>query len=357
MSTAMTLAVGLLGWFIARRVGLMSPSMLGSMILVAATNVAFGYATMPVEVKVVAQGIAGAFIAMSITRADLRNIRKLAGPYLLLIGLFTANTLVMGMVIHHLCGIDLVTALFSCVAGGVTDTTLISSDYGADMGTVALMQTSRLVMVLLFFPFWIQRMCRNQPDSPEERPEGDGLEADFSRAPQLLARFVGDKRLKTAFTIVLALVCAWIGKLSGIPSASMVLPMAAVATFNLTLRACSMPRPVKDTARLLAGCLVGSDVTAATFSSLQTTLVPVLLLFASYWVINLVYGKLCVALRLMDLKSALFVSAPGGATDMALIAADLGADLTKIAVIQVMRAVYAVAIMPPAISLFVGLLT
>ena len=57
------------------------------------------------------------------------------------------------------------------------------------------------------------------------------------------------------------------------------------------------------------------------------------------------------------MKSAMFASAPGGATDMTLIAADLNADLTKIALIQALRAAYVVSVMPLLISIFLKSLT
>ena len=108
----------------------------------------------------------------------------------------------------------------------------------------------------------------------------------------------------------------------------------------------------KRCAQLLAGSLVGSAMSSDTFSSLTTSLVPVALLFASYWLLNFVFTQICRHWRLMDTKSAMFASAPGGASDMALIAADLDADLAKIAAVQVMRAVYAVAVMPTVVLLF-----
>lgn len=354
MMVIVTFLVAVVGWRLARRLGLLAPSMLGPMIAVGATNVIFGYAQMPTWVRVFAQGISGAFIAMSITKADIRNMRRLAAPGALLLTMLTLNTLAMGVVIHELCGIDLMTSLFSCIAGGVTDTTLISMDYGTNVGTVALMQTSRLVMVLLIFPYWIRFMCRNEAGEPagqlDELDAGGGL----ARSEGIFGRLTESRAAKTVLTVILALVLALLGKASGIPAASMVLPLVAVAALNITKGVCAMPVSVKDAARLLAGSLVGTDITASTFSSLQTTLIPVLLLFASYWVLNLVFGLICSRTGLLDLKSALFVSSPGGASDMALIAADLDADLAKIAVLQVLRAVYAVAIMPTVVVLFAG---
>lgn len=349
-----TFLVAVVGWCLARRLGLMAPSMLGPMIAVGATNVIFGYAQMPTWVRVFAQGISGAFIAMSITKADIRNMRRLAAPGALLLAMLTLNTLAMGVVIHELCGIDLMTSLFSCIAGGVTDTTLISMDYGTNVGTVALMQTSRLVMVLLIFPYWIRFMCRNEAGEPASQLDELATSGGLARSEGIFGRLTESRAAKTVLTVILALVLALLGKASGIPAASMVLPLVAVAALNITKGVCAMPVSVKDAARLLAGSLVGTDITASTFSSLQTTLIPVLLLFASYWVLNLVFALICSRTGLLDLKSALFVSSPGGASDMALIAADLDADLAKIAVLQVLRAVYAVAIMPTAVVLFAG---
>ena len=138
-----------------------------------------------------------------------------------------------------------------------------------------------------------------------------------------------------------------------LPAASMVFPMIAVAALNCTTSVCAVPLAIKNIAQLLAGSLVGVSITAATFSSLSSTLVPVGLLLISYWTVNGLYSGICKRTKLLDLKSAMFASAPGGATDMSLIAADLGADLSQIALIQVLRAAYVVAVMPPLILGFI----
>ncbi|WGS34424.1 AbrB family transcriptional regulator [Streptococcus equi] len=48
----------------------------------------------------------------------------------------------------------------------------------------------------------------------------------------------------------------------------------------------------------------------------------------------------------MDLQSALFASSPAGATDISLLAGELGGDMPKIAGIQISRTLYTVVIMP-----------
>ncbi len=81
-----------------------------------------------------------------------------------------------------------------------------------------------------------------------------------------------------------------------------------------------------------------------------------LLLFVSYWLVNFLFTQIVRHCRLFDVKSAMFARAPGGAFDMALIAADLNADLAKIAAIQIIRAVCAAAVMPTVVLLFAAAL-
>lgn len=346
LPVVLTLAVGALGWWVAARLGLSAPAMLGSMIAVGLTNVLFDYAQMPPEVRVFAQSISGSFIAMSVKHRDIKNIRRLIVPVTILFSMLTVNTLLMGTVLYLFCGVDIYTALFSCVAGGVTDISMIAMDFHADASEVALMQTSRLVAVLLFFPAWIRFLCRDEPGVDVQELD------DEPREPSALARALGTGWRRTAFTICVALGCGVVGKLSGCPAGTMVFALFGVAALNLSLGCCHMPMGTKRCAQLLAGSLVGSAMSSDTFSSLTTSLVPVALLFASYWLLNFVFTQICRHWRLMDTKSAMFASAPGGASDMALIAADLDADLAKIAAVQVMRAVYAVAVMPTVVLLF-----
>lgn len=378
LQLVLTMLAALAGALAARRLGLAAPFMIGSMLAVGIANLLTGLAYMPSWVRVLAQGISGAFIAMNVTRDDILHLKRLLGPCLLLLGMLTVNTVVMGIVLSRMCGLDLMTALFGSVAGGVADVTLIAGDYDADVGIVALMQTSRLVLVLLVFPYWVRLNVRR---AERRAAKGEGAEAarveaaaaeaialeaasvddvplagasGLARARQLLGvRLRGKGARKVLFTGVVGVALSFVGRASGVPAGGMVFPLVGIAVLNLRFNAVAMPRKVKNVAQLLAGSLVGESITVSTFSSINTTLVPVALLIASYMLVNYAYSRIAARRGMLDLKSALFVSAPGGASDMALIAADLDADLAKIAVIQAMRATYAVAIMP-SVCLFVA---
>lgn len=355
LAVALTLLIGVAGWLVARRLGLSAPAMLGSMLAAGITNALFGSASMLAEVRVFAQSISGAFIAMSVRRRDLAKARKLIAPVLILFSMLTINALLIGIVPHLVCRLDIYTALLGSVACGVTDISMIAMDFNADASEVALLQTSRLVAVLLFF----RRGFASCAATPPTRPSPKALPIPRRVCPSRSNASSGAASVAwCSFTMGVALAFGMFGKLSGIPprGGTMVCALFGVAALNLMLGCCHMPMGTKRHAQLLAGSLVGSTIGAETFSSASTSVVPALLLFASYWLVNFLFTQVCRHWRLLDVKSAMFASAPGGASDIALIAADLDADLAKIAAIQIIRAVCAAAVMPTVVLLFAAAL-
>lgn len=80
----------------------------------------------------------------------------------------------------------------------------------------------------------------------------------------------------------------------------------------------------------------------------------VILAIVSFIVLDLVAGVIISKTTDMDLISALFSSAPGGLTDMTLIAAELGADGVKVAGMHMIRLVSVIACYPTLIQLIVS---
>lgn len=340
----LTLLSGWLGYRIARRLHLSAPGMVGSMFGAAVFQVLSGWGYLPTAVKVAAQALSGAYIGMQITREDIRNMKHLLVPFLILIVMFTVNTFFLGYLFSGLGFMDRLTALLGCVAGGVSDISMLAIDMNAEASTVAVMQTARLFGVLAIFPIWIRKITEKA--GIDNSRSVDQRTRSTSRDETKAARWG-----KTIFTIVLALIFGWLGKRSGLPAGAMVLPMFVVMALNCTVGWCEIPPQIKLVDQIMAGSVVGCTVTYQAVMGMYRLMLPILILLASYFLLNYVYSRICVRFDLLDLKSALFASAPGGATDMSLIAADLGADLSKIALIQVFRAAYAVTVMPTLITL------
>ena len=353
LSILITLAVGIAGYLRAKKMKITAPGMLGSMILVALVNAFTGFAQMPGFIKTIAQALSGAYIGMQIAKKDIRNFHYLIVPFLILIALFTVNTFLMAFIISKLFKMDILTALLGCVPGGVSDMSMLALDMGGDAGVVALMQTMRFFGCLAIFPALIRSTTKEDGDSVKD----NRFINDNGNLNTFLDKFIRNDTEKLVFTIIITLITGWIGKLSGFPAGAMVFPMFVVMFINVNSKVARIPKEVKLVAQILSGCVVGASITPQTVKTLPIAFLPIVLLLASYFAINLLFTEICVKHDYLDRKSAMFASAPGGATDMTLIAADLGADLTKIALIQVMRAAYVLAVIPPLITLFIKMIS
>ena len=347
MNIVYTLLVALIGYFIAKLLKLPAPAMIGSMIAVGAFNIITADAYMPTYLKMFTQGIAGIFIGLQLKLDDMKNIKKMAKPIGLLILLFTLNTFITGNIITLVTKMDITTALLSSVAGGVTDMSLISIDMGADAATVALMQTSRLVSALLIFPMWIV-FFSNKAKLPDYE---DDVKLDENRKKATAE----NKLWKVFVTILIALVAGYVGNLVKIPAGPLVFSMFTIMLLNNTTKLIYIKKEVKIVGQLFAGSLVGSTMNKETFMGMPKLILPIIILLLSYWLVNIIYGYVAHKHKYLDMKSALFASCPAGASDMALIASDLGADLAKIGLIQVVRLVYAIAVMPQLVNIYINL--
>lgn len=155
-----TFVVGLLGGFIAKKLGMPAPFMTGSMLAVALFSIVFAQAMMPSTLKTIAQVISGAYIGQQISKQDIFYLPKIGKPILFLMALFTVNMFLMGWIFHVFFDMDLITAWLSCMPGGIMDVSLISIDMGAKSEIVATMQLIRLVGMLLILPYWIMLIMR-----------------------------------------------------------------------------------------------------------------------------------------------------------------------------------------------------
>lgn len=346
-NVVLTLVVGVLGYKIAKFLKIPAPGILGSMLFVGITNIFFGYAKFIRPIKIFSVALSGAYIGVKIKRKDVVNFKYVIKPFFILVFAFTINTFLVGSIIHYFFDLDWMTSLLSCVPGGVSEMSIIAMDLNADAGIVTVMQTVRLIGTLIVFPYWITRLTDDENGNHESISLDDSINKSF------LDKIIKSKNQKIIFTMIVAIISGYIGYLSGIPAANMMFPMLVIVFLNINTNACIVTKDEKLVAQIIAGSTVGTTINASIFVSLKNMIIPIIILLVSYFLINIGYSVLCERKKLLDKKSAMFASAPGGATDMTLIGADLGADLTKTALIQSFRAAYVVSVMPNLIVLFV----
>jgi membrane AbrB-like protein len=346
----LTLAVAVVGGLIFRRLHMPAPYMVGAMVAVAIYSVTTGYAYFPQISKMFVQSIAGAYIGSGIQRENLGQIKEVIRPALLIMPCMLLINLLLGIVIHYGFGLDLTTALFASVPGGISDISLISIDMGANAAQVALLQLSRLLLVMLLFPpmlRWISlRFDHKEKEAAEPAPTAEKKAGKPVR---------GWKDL--ALTLVVGCAAGAAGYLSGLPAATMTFSMIAVILLNIFTGRAYMPLKIRRFTQFCSGALIGSTVTLADVLGIRQVLLPAVILIFGYVIMNLGIGVLIHKVTGLDLTTSLFATTPAGASDMALISEDLGADTTKVSVLHIIRIITVVAVFPSVISLVIHLLS
>lgn len=340
-----TLIVGMIGGLIARKIKLPAPFMTGSMLAVAFFSILSNEMYMPNNLKTFAQIISGAYIGQQVTKNDFLNFPKLAKSILFLMTLFTVNMFVIGFLIHTFFSIDLITALLSCMPGGIMDVSLISIDMGAQSEIVATMQLVRLVGMLLILPYWIKLLLdRFQKKDDALKP------LEVKKMVKQLPVGTSDFIVNDSLILIIASIGGLIGLSLHIPAGALMFSLIFSSVLKILKNTTQLNTNIRYIAQIFAGTIIGSTFTQESLKQMSHLIIPALLLLGSYLVINVVFGYIVSKRGVLDLKSALFASSPAGATDISLIAGELGGDMPKIAGIQICRTLYTIIVLPNIVS-------
>ncbi len=153
-------------------------------------------------------------------------------------------------------------------------------------------------------------------------------------------------------TIAVGAVCGYILFRLKFPSGFIVGAIIGVAVLSIGFEAASFPVWARTLAQITAGAFIGCSVDKESLRGLRRILRPLALLLGFYLVLNLLVGFLFVRITSMDLMTCLMCSVPGGMTDIPIIAADMGANVPYVAVLQFARMVTGVGIFPLVIARF-----
>jgi membrane AbrB-like protein len=146
------LVTAAVGGIIVHSLGIAAGAMIGAMIASAACCMFFGRTPFPKTLLLGMQIFAGAFIGIQLDREGLAQMSALGMPLLIMVvGIFFFVFLV-SFLLHKITGLDLTTCMLSSTPGGVQEMALLSEDIGGDTPKIAVMQTARLISVILFFP-------------------------------------------------------------------------------------------------------------------------------------------------------------------------------------------------------------
>ena len=325
----LTLTVGIPCGLLAKRIKVPAGFMIGAFVGVSVLSIATGEAWLPTETRTLVQMVAGAFVGCSLERSDLVRLRGFLKPMVLLLAIFLLLNLVVGFLIWATSSLSLVTSLM-----------------GANAPDVTIMQLIRQVLGIGVFPIMIEafdrlRTRQGHPDPGDAKP-GEGAKRVKSKQKSVAS---------TVAALAVAVIAGALGKASGIPGLTFTASIVAVSVLKLAFDFAFIPKVVKKACQLLAGCYLGTLLTAEGFAGLPNLIVPALILIAGYTLNCFAAGKLESKLFGYGRREGMLMASPAGASDMALIMEDLHVKNTDVVIMQVVRAAVVMALFPQIINL------
>ena len=265
-----------------------------------------------------------------------------------MVGAFLIMNLSIGALIHAISPLDWVTALMCVVPGGITDIPIIAADMGADTPKVALMQLARYILGVALFPPMILAF-----DNFMER----NAKAHAGHTPPASATGVM-KREKSGVNSYPALACTlaagsaggFAGYLTGIPAGTFLFSSIAVLVLKLKFDFAYISPRTKKIVLLVSGCYIGSLITMDDVRGFGLMALPLLIVLGGYIANSFITGKIISKTCGLNRKDGMLATTPAGASDLALNFVDLGGINTDIIVMQVLRALIAIALFPQIIN-------
>ena len=264
----------------------------------------------------------GVAVGSAFTPAILGQVGAMTASLLILVPFMILITVTSMTFYRHLAGFDRPTAFFSAVPGGLADMTAMAEQAGANQRTVILVQATRIVLIVFSVPLFLQ--------------VHDGLAAPTPFAsPVRLA----EASLADLATLVAMAAIGWgIAHRLGFAGAPIVGPMVmSGAAHALGFTTVRLPVELLIFAQIGVGVLLGCQFRGLTLKEFTHTmgwgiLNAVVLLSVTAVVVILVSHWTG-----FDQVSVLMAFAPGGQTELNLLAFVLGVDVAYVALHHLAR--------------------
>jgi membrane AbrB-like protein len=332
---AATLLLGLAGGVIGKLLGLPLGYLLGSLLAVAGFAMrgkpVFGQAIhMPQPLRMAFIPVVGVGIGGAFTPAIFQDA---VGwwPSVVALMLFVPLAHFIGYRIYRAGGLTPITAYFGAVPGGLIESVAMGEEAGADVALLVLIQFLRLILTIVFVPVIFLVITGHSVGSS---------------AGVMMTGGDNPLELWDVFVLTVAGIGGYgLGRMLRFPAAIMTGPLAASALAHLTGLTDAVP-PAWTIA--VTQVVVGTGL-GARFAGMATATLRRgfgLALMATGASLTLAFGFAEALQQVMDVPiSAVFLAfAPGGITEMSLIALSLHVSVVFVTLHHVIRIVISVSV-------------
>lgn len=337
-------AVGIPGWLLLRFFHVPASAMMGAMVSAGFFAVrGWGVAEAPFGANLVLQVVLGLFIGVRVSREARGEFRKSA-PVALLAGVWWLSLpLGLGWLVSRWFGLDLPTSLLGTVPGGIAEMSLLALTLNANAALVALMQFFRLASVLVGMPFlsaWIST-----------RLQEDGKTGKESARLSDPVPTGGNPAGETALALALAVVGGLAGFAAGFPAGGFVGAMALTgiaSAWGVKLR--PLPAVFRTAGQVGLGALIGLNATPDILMVLWAMILPTLAVTVAMVAWGILLAFMVRKATGWNLMTCLIATCPGGITQLASIAEELGADPLRVSLLHLVRLFTIFLVLPPLIT-------
>ena len=325
-------AGAVLAGLLAQGVGLPAGWLVGPMLIAIVAALAWPeHPTVPRWGRVASLAVVGGVLAATFRPSVLPLIAANWFPVCLVVVGTLVLSLAAGMLLSRLAGVDRRTAALGTLPGAASGMLAMSASLGADPRLVAVMQYTRVVVVV-FSAALVSRFGL-VPGSPPQEISTQSLQT----APEGAA-IIHNAWLVYVLTVLVAGLGAWAGTRLRLPAGALLGPLiAGVGLEELGVAHLAWPPGVPQAAFLILGLWVGLLFDRSSIKR-AGRLFPFVLASAAGLVVACAgLGWLLTALTDIDGLTAYLATTPGGIDSVAIMALGSGADAPLVLAVQMLR--------------------
>jgi membrane AbrB-like protein len=314
-----TLATGGLGGWAFAALGVPLPWLLGPLLTVGALGIAGLDLATPKGSRQLGQLLLGTGIGLNFTVTVALFVIDHA---VVMVGCALASVAfgaIAAQVLKRTAGVDIATAYFSCVPGGVAEMAVQANRWGGDAAPVALAQSLRILFVVTTIPPAFILLDLTGLDFFETR-----------KLPFDAGGFV----LLLAISFASAGLLAWLK----VTNAWILGPLAGVAAVTVAeLDLSGVPSEVLSLSQVLIGSTIGLRYRRDTLVKLRRFLPPAVLSTLVLIGLNVLLALAVGLVTEIPAQTLVLSTSPGGMAEMAITAKLLGLGVPIVAAFHIVR--------------------
>ncbi|VFU18064.1 conserved membrane hypothetical protein [anaerobic digester metagenome] len=361
---------GICGWALFTLLRLPVAALLGTITFIGILRILeFPLPFAPNFLLPLVQVFLGLYVGTKVTRDTVRQLKTMVLPAIIIVFWALSVVFLLGIFLARITPLDPITSILSSSMGGLPEMTVIALATNAEIAVIIVMQTFRMVVTALAFPFilkvWMKGKCEEESEcgAPLQK-QGDSQEkfkekiAVMNLQTCLKSRLYSylhnaNQLLHSAGWNILSLVIGGSGGFLflylGVPAGAMVGSMFFIASASLMGVPVTPPSPRVFGLMLVGvGLMVSDNISSSTMATILSgnLLIPIIVSTVLIFLSSLLVAFLIHKLMGWDFPTSFLAAAPGGFTVMTSLAIKYKKDPLRVSMLHLCRLLALKSVVP-----------